>query len=70
MKVHIVSSEDAIEIVEHPRESERGLFLVDMSRWTTPCWLAIDNTTGHAFAKKFDSRELAEMWLKDGTGAN
>ena len=66
MKIHIISSEDACDIVTRPKDSEHGLFLVNHSHLNPPHWIAIDNTTGNAFAKKFKSKEEAEKWLSDG----
>ena len=62
-KVHQISIEDAADIVENPRGSNRQMFVTKLQKNVKKPWLAIDNTNGTATTEMFATREEAECWL-------
>ena len=66
-KVHLISLEDAADIVENPERSNRQLFVTKLQKNTKKPWLAIDNTNGTAATEMFATRKEAEQWLTGET---
>ena len=62
-KVYFISLEDAADIVENPKCSNRQMFVTKLQKRVKKPWLAIDNTNGTAATETFSSREEAEHWL-------
>ena len=60
--VKFISLEDAADLVENSKSSNRQLFVTKLQRTAEKPWLAIDNTSGTAIVERFATREEAEQW--------